>query len=445
METLSKVEKALDLRFEKDNTLYISKNDNEVIRKAISNSSIQDLKTLSQKHGTKIFSKVLLKNSWLIKENFFQNKNVKDFFKKTLLSLPPQYFTEISKDVVENNIYADTNFREFLNSLYNEKASLDDCKKTFANKSEMVESRTECFERIVKDYMKTKEHLLPQFLESEFKKNPEIFNYTKTKDSQFFQSIFTLLSDKRDIANWILENKNDKDRDAIWFKSLEHLGEDGFDALMEFIANNSHDKNMLPFLVRGVLSKFHKLNSFEDEIVDAYTDYDFLSMKGLFIQMLEPPRFKSKEKAQNIISELKNQGVSFSDKEQKVVESIENWSDSSGFNSLKEFLNKLNGNPQFNIARLYYLSRNLERNTSLVKQIVNSHGGDGRVKKVLAYHFARNIGNYKIFQQINGLPKDLIDQIGNNLVELHSRHRNTETFSQRYRHYKLIEFLQRRV
>jgi hypothetical protein len=443
METLQKVEKALDLRFEKDNTLYISKNDSEVIRKAISNSSLQDLRTLSQKHGTKIFSKVLLKNSWLIKENFFQNRNVKDFFKKTFQTLPQKYFIEISQDVVENNIYADTNFREFLKSLYNKKASLDDCKKTFADKSQMVESRSQCFERIVKDYMKTKEHLLPQFLESEFKKNPEILNYIKTKDSQFFQRIFTLLSDKRDIANWILENKNDKDKDAIWFNSLVFLGEDGFDELMEFIANNSHDKNMLPFLVRRVLSKFHKLGSFENTIIDAYTDYSFLRMKGLFLQMLEPPRFKSKEKAQKIISELKNQGVSFSNREQEIVESIEKWSDSSGFNSIEEFLKDLNKNPQFNIARLDYLSRNLERNASIVKQIVNSHGGDQKVKKVLAHYFARNIGKHKIFQQVDGLPKDLIDQIGNKLVSFHSRGKNTEIFSQKYRHHKLIAFLQR--
>ena len=64
--TLKKVEKALDLRFERDSSLYISKEDTEKIKEALYNSKFQNINAFIKKFGNKIVGKIILNNSWLI-------------------------------------------------------------------------------------------------------------------------------------------------------------------------------------------------------------------------------------------------------------------------------------------------------------------------------------------------------------------------------------------
>ena len=83
-ESLSKIEKSLNLRFEKDNTLYISKKDEEEIKKALFNFRTQPIEALIKKLGNKIVSLIILRNSWLIKRF---DKTTQNFLKRFLVKL----------------------------------------------------------------------------------------------------------------------------------------------------------------------------------------------------------------------------------------------------------------------------------------------------------------------------------------------------------------------
>ena len=98
--TLKKVEKALDLRFERDSSLYISKEDTEKIKEALYNSKFQNINAFIKKFGNKIVGKIILNNSWLI--NFSRNERE---LKKIFNSIEREFLGDISKDIIEDKIF----------------------------------------------------------------------------------------------------------------------------------------------------------------------------------------------------------------------------------------------------------------------------------------------------------------------------------------------------
>ena len=109
--SLSKIEKSLNLRFEKDNTLYISKKDEEEIKKALFNFRTQPIEALIKKLGNKIVSLIILRNSWLIKRF---DKTTQNFLKKIFSQVDENFLKEISQDIINDRIYSSIEFKEFI-------------------------------------------------------------------------------------------------------------------------------------------------------------------------------------------------------------------------------------------------------------------------------------------------------------------------------------------
>ena len=150
-DTLKKVEKALDLRFEKDSTLYISKEETDKIKKALSNSRFQNIQALSKRLGSKVVVTVILKNSWLISFNSKSHRDLKRIFD----DVDKSFLGEAAKDIVKDKIFSTAEFKTFIESYYLQNIQLKKCSKIYKDESIKIENRAICFERYLReDYIR---------------------------------------------------------------------------------------------------------------------------------------------------------------------------------------------------------------------------------------------------------------------------------------------------
>ena len=150
LETLKKVEKALDLRFEKDSSLYISKEDTEKIKKALSKSNFQNINAFTKKLGNRVVAKVIINNSWLI--DFNRNRR---YLTQIFDNIDKNFLKDISKDIVTDKIFSTIEFKSFIQSYYIQAMSFKHCIKLYRNEDNKIENRVIAFERYLKeDYIK---------------------------------------------------------------------------------------------------------------------------------------------------------------------------------------------------------------------------------------------------------------------------------------------------
>ncbi len=440
--TLEAIKKALDLRFEQDSNLYINKDQTEEIKKNISNGSAQNLQGLAKEHGNMILAKVILKNSWLVKTELL-NKN-KAVIDKIFLNIPKDFFIEISKDVRSDLAYSTPQFKNYVTNIYLESLPVSSCKDFYEKKQEREDRRIKCLTKyIVEDFAKNNpENYIYRLIDSELKKFPELENYINLKDRNFFQRIFKNIQNKRDLTKWILENKKNRDKDIFWLSSITTFDKDGFDEIINYISKNPNYNDLLtPHLIRKILSKFHYLSDFETRFISLYGKYEFSKIKTMFLEMLEPPRFKKPDLAKSIINKLERSNAHFSnsgiDLKRKILNGVQ---DDIAFENSEEFADDVQ-NANLNITKLNWLSKRLQKTDfKIIKDIYNDYESDENVKTVLSFYLAEKINVHRVFSFIDRTVDndDYINEIAKNIKNYHIYNINALKFAEKHYKYDLI-------
>ena len=401
-DTLKKVEKALDLRFERDSSLYISKEDTEHIKEALYNSKFQNINAFIKKFGNKIIGKIILNNSWLI--DF--NRNGKEL-KKIFDAIDREFLKEISKDIIEDKKFSTSEFKLFIKQYYLESIPLEDCPKIYQDTNELIESRVTCFKRYLKEkyILENSASYIVRFIDSEFRDYPKIYNHIQTKDSSFLSSIFNGYAYINDVIEWIISNKITDRRDRVWNNLFLSNKDIALQKSVDYISiYPSWDNNISKYLIQRVLARFDNVDGFEESIVELYNNNRGIRL--LFIHMLEPPKFKSKNLAHTILDRFIDIGLP--NKSESAVEKIISWQDDSsskqGFKSREELIKVISNNYQdfSSLNTLKHFSFQLTK--TKIEIILDSYYNfffDENLKYILSYYLANFLSRRTIPKYFN--------------------------------------------
>jgi hypothetical protein len=444
--TLKKVEKALDLRFERDSSLYISKEDTESIKEAFYNSKFQNINAFIKKFGNKIVGKVILNNSWLIQFT----KNEKEL-KKIFDNIDKEFLKDVSKDIIEDKIFSTTEFKLFVKQYYLESIPLKDCPKIYADTKELIQSRVTCFKRYLKEeyILENSASHIVRFIDSEFRTYPEIYNHVQIKDSSFLTSVFSDYDDMSDIIEWIISNKITDRKDKIWNSLFLLDKEIALKKSSEYISENpSWDNSITKFLIQRVLVKLSRVDVFEESVVGLYGNY--YPIRLLFLHMIEPPRFKDKLLAHAIVDRFIDIGLP--NKSESSVEKIVNWQEASsskqGFKNRDEVIMSIRKDNQdfSNLKTLDYYTFHLNKtDKDVILDSYYNFSFDDNLKLLLTYYLAKFLSKRSIpkhFHELNNVA--YIDEITNFIIKLNINTKFSKNFLKENQKYEeLVRFNKR--
>jgi len=438
--TLKKVEKALDLRFERDSSLYISKEDTESIKQSLYNSKYQNINAFRKKFGNKIVVKIILSNSWLI--DFNKNKYE---LKKIFDNINKDFLKEVAKDVIEDNIFSTTEFKLFVKQYYLESTSIKDCSKIYENTQEILQNRVTCFSRYIKEkyILENNSANIVRFIDSEFNRYPEIYNFLQSKNSNFLSSIFNNYADINLLLEWIIENKITDRHDKVWNNLFLLNKKIALEQVVEYIANNpSWDNDITKYLIQRVLVKLSKVDEFKDSIVELYDDH--YGIRLLFLHMIEPPRFKDKDLAQSLLEEFEDTGLA--NKSESSVEKIRNWeekdSSNSGFDNKDEIIKIISNNTQNfnNLKTLNYYSFKLNKtNKQIILDTYYNYSFDENLRLLLSYYLTNFLSKRDIPKNFNDINNtEYINEITNFIEKLNINTKFSKKFLEANNKYDLL-------
>ena len=400
-DTLKKIEKALDLRFERDTSLYISKEDTEKIKKALYNSQFQNVNAFIKKFGNKIVGKIILKNSWLI--DFQKNKKE---LKKIFDSIDRNFLAEIAKDIVEDKVFSTLEFKLFINQYYLKSFPIDKCESIYKDKNERVENRSICLRR----YLKKKYILenpvshIVRFIDEQFKQYPKIYEYLQIKDPDFLSSVFKDYDNISEIYKWIIEYKITDRKDKVWHHLFLLKKEIALTTIYDYISKYpSWDNFTTKYLIQKVLAKLNQSEDFQEKIINLYKNNR--SIRLLFIHMIEPPKFKNKKLANSILDEFENIGLP--NKSENSVKKIREWEESSSNNykTKDEIIADMNNNQDFeNLKTLNYFFYKFSNTSNDV--ILNAYYNlyyDDNIVLVLSYFLAKTLEKREIDKELEAI------------------------------------------
>lgn len=444
--TLKKVEKALNLRFERDSSLYISKEDTEKIKEALYHSKFQNINAFIKKFGNKIVGKIILSNSWLI--DFHKNERE---LKKIFDNIDNDFLGDISKEIIEDKIFSTTEFKLFIKQYFLESIPLKECPKIYKDTKELIQNRVTCFKRYLKEeyILENSASNIVRFIDNEFNDYPKIYNHIQTKNSAFLSSVFTGYIEMNEVIEWIISNKITDRKDKIWNNLFLSNKDIALEQSVKYISTYpSWDNTITKYLIQRVLVKFDKVDDFEDRIVELYDNN--WSIRLLFIHMIEPPRFRNKNLAQSILESFENIGLP--NKSEGSVQKIENWQESSssnnGFNNRDEMIHSITQSTQdfSNLKTLYYYSSTLNKTKKeIILDTYYNFSFDDNLKLLLSYYLANFLSKRTIpkhFYEMNSA--DYIDEITNFIVKLDINTEFSKNFLEENQKYEELARFNRR-
>jgi len=444
--TLKKVEKALDLRFERDSSLYISKEDTESIKQALYNSKYQNINAFIKKFGNKIVVKIILSNSWLI--DFNKNRHE---LKKIFDSVDKDFLQGVAQDVIEDNVFSTIEFKSFVKQYYLENTSIKDCSKIYENQQEIIKNRTTCFKRYLQEkyILENSGSNIVRFIDNEFNQYPEMYNFIQTKNNNFLSSIFKDYDDINLILEWIIENKITDKHDKVW-KNLFLLNKNAaLEQIVMYISNHpSWDDYTTKYLIQKVLVKLSRAVEFQNSIVKLYKEN--WKIRLLFLHMIEPPRFKDKDLAHSILEEFEN--IGFPNKSESSVEKIRNWEDKDdakiGFENRDEIIKILSDKTQNfnNLKTLSYYSFKLNKtDKQIIVDTFYNYSFDENLRLLLSYYLANFLTKKDILKDFNDInTPEYIDEITNFIEKLNINTKFSKNFLEENNKYELLSKFNKR-
>ena len=432
-DTLKKVDKSLNLRFERDSSLYISKDDEEKVKEALFKSNYQDVSSLSKKLGNKVLAKVIVNNNWLVDMRKGQ-KTIQDIFR----TLDSNFLLKIIDGIIQDKIYSTNEFKAFIEIYYSKVVPLKDCLNFVQDSNRVDSSRILYFKRyLIEDYLinhSTSNSI--RFIDQQFSKNPELYSFVQNRNTSFLKDVFTNITDTEIIAEWIMDNKIQDIQDQVWKNLFISLGQDAFESVIEYLQNNGTYDDFTKYLIQKILYKFAKLDNFQDEVEQLYRNH--FKIRILFIHMIEPSKFGNKDISNQLLDRFEKIGIQNAG--QKSVEPIRNWNlnnySSNGFKDLNEIIEKIDEkNQDFNRRNTleFYYKQFSKTDFKTILELFNKHKDDKRVINILSYYYLilfLEIGKSFIKLKVIESEQEYVDKI-THFAELFNI--NTE-FSRKFLH-----------
>jgi len=441
--TLQKVEKALDLRFERDSSLYISKEDTEHIKEALYHSKFQNINAFIRKFGNKIIGKIILSNSWLI--DF--NKNKREL-QKIFDTIDKEFLKDIAKDIVEDKIFSTTEFKLFIEQYYLRGISLKNCLKIYQNTNKLIESRVTCFQRYLSEeyILENSSSSIVRFIDSEFKEYPGIYSHLQVKNPNFLKSIFDNYNEISDVIEWIILNKITDRRDKIWNRLFLSNKDIALEQSINYISNYpSWDNTITKYLIQKILVKLENVDRFKESIVESYDNN--WEIRLLFIHMLEPPKFKNKDLANKILDSFRDIGVP--NKGADSIQKIRDWKETDeSYNTKEDLMNSIKSNNQdfTNLKTLEYYTFCLNKTEKeVILDTYSDFSSNKELKLLLSYYLAKFLSKRtipKYFEEINIV--EYIDEITNFIIKLNINTKFSKSFLEKNKKYEELARLNQR-
>lgn len=131
--TVGRIEEALNRRFEKDSSLYISNQKLQELKELLNKNEFAKLYGLYtiKEHSPEILVNVMIRNAWLINEikEVEINRFIRPIFKEANIRV----IFQVIKEAIENRLQIPFVLKEFLLSIYYNCVSIDECERVLEN------------------------------------------------------------------------------------------------------------------------------------------------------------------------------------------------------------------------------------------------------------------------------------------------------------------------
>jgi len=433
--TFKRIEKSLNLRFEKKGSLFIDKQDLEDLKKSISNGQMQNIQAIETKIDAAIITQVILKNPWLVSDNLLKDNSFSSFLRKNISKNSNMY---LLKDIIDDNIFSTNNFKEFIEKIYYPLISLSECKNIVKEMTLKENIVLICFKRIMMDSAESGSFKIRE-INDFFNNHPDLYN--TVKNQPYLHEIMNTIDNRDDVAEWILDNKFTSKIDQIWANAFTSLKTDAFDASAHYIKNNMDYgnettkwliKNVFPKLFISASKDIDTIEDYSSKVIDLYRNRDAYKIKVLFLHMLEPNKFKNKDLAHSLLDKFESIGIS--DKFDDAVETIRSWSGSSeGYDSYDDLCQNLYAqNTNLNMKKtLDYFSKQFNKTKySIIEKLYINNKYDENTIKIISYHIALEMDrkSSKLMEIISPLPSEYIDTIIDYISEYNINSSTTRSF-----------------
>lgn len=440
--SLTRIEKALDLRFEKDSSLYISKEDTEKLKEYLYKKHVQNIDAMSIKLGNKVVANIVLKNSYLVDIGDFKLKGSLD---KLFKSLDKDFFINISRDIVEDKMFSTIEFKEFIEKLFFKEVSLSECAKNYHDINEKIDNRAICLERyLLEDYaLKNSSSNLVRFIDAELKKYPDIANYFSNRNQNFLSKIFSVTQNKAEIAKWIIENKI-LTSDMYWLNGLNSLGEDGFNQMIAYVKTNpSYENEITKKICSKQFRSFYKLENFIESISNLFSAHK--EIRFHLTNMLEPGRFKDKDIALKITANFRTSAGNY-EKLLDKLSKIESWENKEAVEITPQSLLEEINNTKRDISKIQtldYFKKVFYDKPDHANYLYYNQQNNTRVIDVLSFYFADLLRKKGSFSQITALNLTpiYVEKIGDWIEKLDLDRGDSEQFLETHKRHDVLEKL----
>ncbi len=297
---------------------------------------------------------------------------------------------------------------------------MDDCQEIYDDPRVKPAIRALCFARSLLASTEEGSSKIRE-IDQMFIFQPDI--YKEVKDKIYLNDIVQNISQKKEVAEWILENQFNRRVDTVWSSAFMALKEDAFTATIDYINDNmDYGDPTTKMLIRKVIPRLF-LYAKDDEVlvdlyvkkvIDLYRSREAYRIKVLFLDMLEPSKFKNKELAFRLLDQFERFGIH--EKFDNRVDDIRNWEDSSnGYKTADEAYENISlGQDLTKKGTLNFIAMQFKKtDPSIIGTLYETYTYDNNIIKALSYFIAKQMmGNGRqLLNKLNSLSQDYIDQI----------------------------------
>ncbi len=435
--TFERIEKSLDLRFQKKGTLFISKDNLEIAKESLFKGNYQNYFALESKVGMPVLIQVILKHPWIINDMTLCNKDFKKELARSLSGNSAKQYVPLMRKIAKDEVFSTIIFKEFIEEKYYQQINVSDCREIYEDQTKKPKIRALCFGKSMKESDESGLEKIKHINEM-FMFDYEL--YKTVKDRDYLNVIMNEISNKDEVAEWILENKCQYKMDKIWSSAFILLKEEAFSVSVQYISNNmDYDDFTTKWLMRKVISKLFSYAKDNDELMDIYIESlvdlyrarDAYRIKVLFLDMLESSKFKNKELAFKLLDQYEQIGISerFEDR----VDNIREWKDgSNGYNSGEEaFFDISNNQDLLRKSALNYVSIQFKKTDfSIIKDLYDNYSYNSDIVKAISYFISQEMerDGTKLLERLGDLSAEYAEQIVNYIDEYTINTATTRSF-----------------
>lgn len=443
-DTYKRIEKSLNIRFEADSSLYISKEDEEKVKRALSYGHEKNLSALAKNLGNKIVAAVILKNSWLVQQSSI--KTCKKIMVEILGSLDQSFVLDIAGNIVNDNVYSSIEFKRFIEKYYFDCIPIAECRKLYRNNSKKIEIRAQCFARYIYDYYISEQsgEKTAKTISYELNKYADIKNYLN-RVSQILPDALSEIDDKSGLVEWIINNTLFNPDERYWESILLSFKEVALESGCQYITNNPYyEDKKTKYLIQKIFPRLSICCGFEDKVISLFKEN--IGVRIYFIHMIQPSKFKDKILAQKILESFENIGVN--PNWERHIAIIKEWQIGGVvFIKAKDVVDYIDTqrSDMENVRVLSFYTSKIRNKQALIKELYDIYKDRIDIRDILSNYFANSLkfGKKDDLESIS-LTQDYIDKISFFLEKDHINNTHAQDFLAKHQKFGILEKLNRR-